>query len=131
MLSAWARDGLTDEQVAHNMGIAVSTLYDWKQKHPDISEALKKGKEVADIEVENALFKRATGYSYVEEIEERGEITKRTHKHMAPDVGACAIWLKNRRPDKWRDKQAGEENEIAANDGFLEALEESAGELKW
>ncbi len=61
-IEGWARDGLIDEQIAKNMGISVSTLYEWKKKYPEISDALKKGKEVVDREVENALFKRAIGY---------------------------------------------------------------------
>lgn len=64
-LEAWARDGLTDEQLAAKIGIAAATLYDWKNKYPGISEALKRGKEVVDIEVENALLKRALGYDYM------------------------------------------------------------------
>lgn len=109
LLRGWARDGLTEDQIAHNMGIARSTLSDWKNRFSDISEALKKGKDIVDLEVENAVFKRATGYDYVEEkIEyECGVEVKRTviNKHVPPDVGAAAFWLKNRRPDKWRDKQ--------------------------
>ena len=109
LLEAWARDGLTDEQIAKNIGIARPTLYDWKNKYSDISNALKKGKEIIDIEVENALYKRAVGYDY-EEIKEEyaaGELRERTvtKKHMPPDVGAQAFWLKNRRPALWRDKQ--------------------------
>lgn len=65
-LQAWARDGLSDEQIAHNIGITTTTLYDWKKKYPAFSEALARGKEVVDIEVENALLKRAKGYDYVE-----------------------------------------------------------------
>src|SRR5690554_4367555 len=65
-LEGWARDGLTDEQIAHNIGIAVGTLYDWKNRFSEFSEALKKGKEVVDIQVENALLKRALGYEYEE-----------------------------------------------------------------
>ncbi|EOI58853.1 hypothetical protein [Enterococcus gilvus] len=67
VLEGWARDGLTDEQLAHNIGIAAGTLYDWKNKYPEISEALKKGKEVVDVQVENALLKRALGYHYTED----------------------------------------------------------------
>ena len=58
LLEGWARDGLTDEQIAKNMGISRSTLSDWKKKYSDISDILKKGKEVVDREVENALLKR-------------------------------------------------------------------------
>lgn len=109
LLEGWARDGLTDEQLAHNMGIAAGTLYDWKKKFPQISEALKKGKEIVDIQVENALLKRALGYSYTEVMtEESTEGTKHreTVKFIPPDTTAQIFWLKNRRPDKWRDKPA-------------------------
>ncbi|WP_367566890.1 transposase [Lacrimispora sp.] len=58
LLEAWARDGLTDEQTAHSLSITPSTYYEWKKKYPEISEALKRGKEVVDILVENALLKR-------------------------------------------------------------------------
>lgn len=112
LLEGWARDGLTDEQIAHNTGINVSTLYEWKKTYPEIAEALKKGKEVVDILVENALLKRALGYRYDEitrEMSEDGEenelaVTKVVTKEVQPDVTAQIFWLKNRRPDKWRDK---------------------------
>ncbi|MDK9899831.1 transposase, partial [Klebsiella pneumoniae] len=63
-IEGWARDGLTDEQIAEKIGIQRQTLYDWKKKYSDISYALKKGKEVIDRQVENALLKRALGYEY-------------------------------------------------------------------
>lgn len=66
LLEGWARDGLTDEQIAHNMGINKATLYRWKEKYCDICNALKIGKAVVDRQVENALLKRALGYSYTE-----------------------------------------------------------------
>ena len=59
LLEGWARDGLTDEQIAHNMGITAKTLYEWKNKYSDICEVLKKGKEVVDYQVENALLNKA------------------------------------------------------------------------
>lgn len=83
LLKGWARDGLIDVQIAENMGIAASTLYRWKNEHKEISEALKRGKEVVDYQVENALLNNALN----------GHTT------------AQIFWLKNRRPDKWRDKQ--------------------------
>lgn len=90
LLEGWARDGLTDEQIAHNIGVTVKTLYEWKKTNREISEALKKGKEVVDLEVENALFESAKS----------GNIT------------AQIFWLKNRRPDKWRDRPASDGKEI-------------------
>lgn len=70
IIEGWARDGLIDEQIAKNIGISRSTLSVWKTKYPDISDALKKGKEVVDREVENALLKRALGYRYTETTKE-------------------------------------------------------------
>ncbi|MGH2183092.1 helix-turn-helix domain-containing protein, partial [Enterococcus faecalis] len=72
-IEGWARDGLTDEQIAQNIGIKRPTLYDWKNKYSDISDALKRGKEVVDRQVENALLKSATGYEYTEVTEELTE----------------------------------------------------------
>lgn len=135
LLEGWARDGLTDEQLAHNMGIAAGTLYDWKKKFPQISEALKKGKEVVDIQVENALLKRALGYSYTEVmVEESTDGTKRreTVKFIPPDTTAQIYWLKNRRPDKWRDKPAEEAGPKAeaAEDSLSRSLRELGEGLK-
>lgn len=107
-LESWTRDGLTDEQLAERMNITPSTLYEWKKRYSEISESLKKGKEVVDIQVENALLKRALGYSYEEvKIEETtdGEKVTTTTKEVIPDTTAQIFWLKNRRPDRWRDKQ--------------------------
>lgn len=107
-LEGWARDGLTDDQISHNMGVSRSTLNEWKNRFPALSDALKKGKEVADILVENALFKRACGYKTVEvKRVQRGsegmEVVSETEKEVPPDVTAAIFWLKNRRPDAWRD----------------------------
>lgn len=124
-LQAWARDGLSDEQMAHNIGITTTTLYDWKKKYPAFSEALARGKEVVDIEVENALLKRAKGYDYIETTSEliadknaRNKavmiVTKRVTRHVPPDVKAIVFWLTNRKPE-WRDKQ---EKELSGNIGI-------------
>lgn len=89
LLQGWARDGLTDEQIAHNCNINRQTLYDWKKKYPDISDTLKKGKEVVDYQVENALLKSA----------------------LDGNTTAQIFWLKNRKPDKWREKQQEPSND--------------------
>ena len=122
LLAGWARLGLTDEQIAHNMGIARSTLNEWKKKRSDISDALKKNKETADMEVENALFKKATG---IKETVLKAFKLKRTifgengkkirdeeyieltpeEVYVPPDTTAQIFWLKNRQPERWRDKQ--------------------------
>lgn len=104
-LEGWARDGLTDEQIAKNIGINRDTLYRWKKAHSDISDALKRGKEVIDRQVENALLKRALGYTYDEVTFEDGVEVKRVRKQVAPDTTAQIFWLKNRKPEDWRDKR--------------------------
>ena len=112
-LEGWARNGLTDEQIAHNIGITTTTLYDWKKKYPQFAEAVKRGKEVVDIMVENALLKSAMGYSYDEVVKERvfdyetetSKVVevKRTTKEVAPNPTSLIFWLKNRKPEAWRD----------------------------
>lgn len=108
LLEGWARNGLTDEQLAERIQINPATLYDWKKKYPKISEALKKGKELVDTQVENALLKRALGYEFQEKRVERsdkdGVKIVQTIKHVPPDTTAQIFWLKNRRPDKYRNK---------------------------
>ena len=108
MIEGWARDGLTDEQIAKNIGISRSTLNEWKKKYSDISDTLKRGKEVIDRQVENSLLKRALGYEY-EEVSEKfeyGVLTERkvTKKQVVPDTTAQIFWLKNRKPSVWRDR---------------------------
>ncbi len=114
LLEGWARDGLTDEQIARNCRVSRQTLNEWRNTYPAISDAIKKGKEVVDIEVENALLKRALGYEYTEtmvEESENGFKTRRTKKFIPPDVTAQIFWLKNRRPEVWREKQVVEVSE--------------------
>ena len=110
LIEGWAKTGLSNEQIAANIGITTTTLYDWKKKYADFSEALKKGKEVSDFEVENALFKSAKGYEYEErkEVQEvvDGVMRKKveiTRKHVPPNATSAIFWLKNRKPDEWRD----------------------------
>lgn len=104
-LEGWARDGLTDDQIAKNIGINRDTLYRWKKAYPDFSDALKRGKEVVDRQVENALLKRALGYTYDEVTFEDGVEVKRVRKQVVPDTTAQIFWLKNRKPEEWRDKR--------------------------
>ena len=136
-LEGWARDGLTDEQIAYNMGINKATLYRWKEKYCDICDALKRGKEVVDRQVENALLKRALGYEYTEttreyipELDEM-KTTKKVTKQVAPDTTAQIFWLKNRKPDKWRDKQEYEDRTaIEKLDEILKGLHDNAAKQK-
>ena len=114
LLEGWARDGLTDEQIARNCRISRQTLNEWRNTYPSISDAIKKGKEVVDIEVENALLKRALGYEYTEtmvEESENGFKMRKTTKFIPPDVTAQIFWLKNRRSEVWREKQVVEVSE--------------------
>lgn len=112
LIEAWKRDGLTDEEIIKNLGISKDTFYKYKNKYSEFNKALKNGREIADITVENALFKRAIGYKYKEVIKEVKEIdgkkstyVKEVIKEMPGDVVAQIFWLKNRKSSKWKDKQ--------------------------
>lgn len=112
-VEGWARNGLSEEQIAKNLGVAYSTFRVYKQKYSALSAVLKKGREVVDFEVEGALIKRALGYSYVEETKELVEdeitgtaelkVVKTVTKQVAPDVTAQIFWLKNRKPEEWKN----------------------------
>ena len=103
LLEGWARDGLTYEQIAHNMGIGLTTLKEWRQKEPTIQSALKKGREVVDYEVENALLKSA----------------------LEGNTTAQIFWLKNRRKQQWRDKV-----EVETNGEELNKVKELLGKIQ-
>jgi hypothetical protein len=99
--------GADDGDLAEFFEVSESTINNWKIAHPDFLESMKKGKVVADAEVAGALYRRAIGYSHPDEhiSNYQGEVTVTPiTKHIAPDVAAAFIWLKNRQPKKWRDK---------------------------
>lgn len=131
-IAGWARDGLIDSQIAKNMGVAYSTLREWVKKFPALSAVLKESKEVVDREVENALLKRALGYSYTETKtkKEDGVITEvtTTVKEVVPDVTAQIFWLKNRKPETWRDKVVyTDESELEKLDDLIGSIDRLAG----
>lgn len=120
LLEGWARDGLTDEQIAKNIGINRTTLYDWKKKEVNIADALKKGKEIVDFEVENALLKKALGYTITlnkQKVTKDGDVIDITEEvHVPPDTTAQIFWLKNRKPNNWKDRvETDEDKEAVAN----------------
>lgn len=125
-LKGWAFDGLTEDQIAKDkIGISRSTLSEWKNKYPDIADALKDGKEIPDREVEAALKKRATGYE-VEEVTEEWDatmekmiVTKRVTKHIPPDPTSIIFYLKNRKPDQWINK---DKLEVSGNINFADVI---------
>ena len=120
-LEGWARDGLVEEEIASCMGISRSTLNEWKKKYSDISDTLKKSKDVADRKVENALYERAVGG--IHEVkktfklketyyDEHGRKCEKEHLetvmdevYIPGDTTAQIFWLKNRKPEMWKDKQ--------------------------
>lgn len=115
-LEAWARDGLTKADIAHNCGISLSTLKEWEKKYAAISTALSRAREVADIRLENSMYNQATGYTYDEVIKvpkvnpETGKmelvVEKVITRFMPPDYRATSFLMRNRMPEKWRDKPA-------------------------
>lgn len=142
-LKGWARDGLTDKQIAENkIGVSERTFTNWKSKYPAIVSALKEGKAPADVEMEDSLYKSGMGY-YVDEdrpikvkttrrkdgmeiTEERVEIVT-VKRYIEPVVVAQIFWLKNRKPDFWKDKrETTDTNAIDKLDKILDGLENNA-----
>lgn len=107
LVEGWAREGLTDEQIANNLDISTSTFYEYKNKYSEFSESLKKGKEIIDFEVENALLKNA----------------------LEGNVTAQIYWLNNRKPKQWKNKRENTENnkeEISKVEQILVKIKEEA-----
>lgn len=108
--------GYTDKELASFFEVAESTINLWKLEHPDFSESIKKGKELADAQVGQRLYERALGFEHDSEeikilkvdrdLEEIVRVPVR--KIYPPDTTAAIFWLKNRQKDKWRDKQETE-----------------------
>lgn len=109
LLQGWARDGLTNEQIAKNIGINVKTLYDWKNKESNIRNALKDGREVVDYQVENALLLNA----------------------LSGNVTAQIFWLKNRKKIQWREKieYTGDNTELTKVEQLLAKIEAEANDV--
>lgn len=108
-----AMEGLSATEIAKRMGIARSTLLKWKAEHKEFSDAILKGREVADADVERSLYEKALGYTAKEKkvivtMDESGNQKpariETTEKHIPADVAAMIFWLKNRQPEKWRDR---------------------------
>lgn len=118
-IELWASMGLSDSQIAFNLGISKDTFYRYKKEHSDFSDSIKRGKNVADFKVENALYKKATGYTIHETTvikvketyyDERGNKCTRedvkavdSPKEIPADVQAIKFWLINRSKGKWKD----------------------------
>lgn len=120
-LRAWARDGWTDAKIAARIGITPKTLWEWKQKHEEICNALKRGKEPYDIEIEEALHDSAKGYyvtvkepmklKRVKQKQGEGRIEEEYVEYVErqiyipPQTAAQIFYLKNRKPKDWREKR--------------------------
>ncbi len=123
MAEGYAREGMTDVQIAEKLHISTTALNRYQKKYPEFAEALRRGKLPVDTDVENSLLKKACGYSRREEYIENstecrnGNTVEREKrriviKDVPPDTAAAIFWLRNRRPDKWNDKQRDTSSEI-------------------
>lgn len=108
LAGALARQGMTNAEIARELGIEERTFYAWKAQYPDFSQEVLSGAESVNDRVEGAFLKRALGYDLrlKKEVVVGGQLEEAVYDvHIAPEPGAALNWLKNRRPDKWRDKQ--------------------------
>lgn len=100
--------GMINDQIADFYGVTDTTFDNWIRDIPELKAVLVENREMADAKVASSLFRRAVGYEYVEEMEEKGPDGRKrrvTTKHVPGDVNAQSLWLRNRRPQQFRDKQ--------------------------
>jgi hypothetical protein len=121
------RSGAIDKDLAKFLKVSLTTFYKIKRQSKELSEIVRNSKVVADLQIENALYKIAVGFDYEETTQEvktnedgsaSPVLIRKTKKHIPGNVTAQIFWLKNRRPEKWRDKHVVE-NEY---NPFMEAL---------
>lgn len=129
--------GATDKDMADFFEVCEATINNWKHDYPEFLESLKKGKQIADANVAEKLYHRATGYEHkdIKFATYEGEITDSVEytKHYAPDTTAAIFWLKNRQSGKWRDKQEIQHSgEVDTNPGQMskEEREQRKEELR-
>lgn len=112
--------GATDAEMADFFGVSEQTVNTWKKKYPEFLESLKKGKSIADANVASKLYNRAIGYDVkaTKFATNEGKITDKVEyvEHYPPDTTAAIFWLKNRQPEKWRDRKEVEVNNKLGDD---------------
>ncbi len=121
---AMCKLGATDYELAEEFGVKTSTIWRWRSKHKEFRSALLEGKEAFDDRAERSLAQKAIGYTYNSEkvFQFEGRVVRAsTVEHVPPDVGALKMWLGNRRPDKWKEKQ---EVNLTGGEAFIEILKQ-------
>ena len=129
---AKCRKGATDKDLAEVFGVTETTINNWKNVHVEFFEALKNGKSRAVAEVENALFKSATGHYYHEDVVTKTGEVVRVEKYVYPMITAQIFYLKNRASTEWHDrKEVGIEGDVGFTAVIMQVMEEmeASGEL--
>ena len=147
VLQAWARAGLSDERIAKHIGISRSTLNEWKKKHQTIKEALGTGKEIANRQVENALYRLTQGGTVkvrkvfkLKKIEYDNNGRKMSEQeyletgeedeYIEPDFKAISFWLRNKAPEDWRDKILANQEEEGAQENLVILTPRQVNQMK-
>ncbi len=127
LLQAKSRDSLTKKELASKIGVTEKKLEKWEKEHEEIAKAVRRGREITDATVENAILKKALGFCVTEvkkviKADGAEEITT-VSKCVPPDLSAASVWLKNRCPDKWTDKPTASGGELSKVDEILRGID--------
>ena len=129
LIGCWARDGFTEEEIANKMNIGVSTLSEWKNKFPELTETLKKNKEIVDYRVEASVLQSIMGHTETytnQKVTKDGDVVEYQETvYIPPNVLAQMFWLKNRQPHKWRDKVEITTNEDDDKDNGVQIVNDA------
>lgn len=127
------RLGATDKDLADFFEVSERTINNWKSDHPEFLQSIKAGKTLADAEVADRLYQRALGYSHESEkvFQYRGQVVRaKSREHYPPDTTAAIFWLKNRQPDKWRDRAPEAASDRPSEHPIASALRKAAESLE-
>lgn len=133
ILEGWVRAGLNQQEIASNMGMSLASLLKFREREPEIKKVMTYSKNIADTIVENALFKKCTGFKVTlseAKMNAKGEVVKLSKEvYYPPDIQAIIFYLTNKKADIWQNRKSMETKVEIEDDGFINAMQKSVKEL--